>query len=214
MLTLDAVEARVLGSLIEKEIATPEYYPLTVNALVAAASQKSNRDPVVSYDQDTVESALDTLRSKGLVAEITGAGLRVPKYRHLFGEALNLGRRETALLCVLMLRGPQTVGELRERAGRLHPFSDLEEVESVIEHLITREPDPFVARLARQPGTKEPRYVHLFSGPPPEPAREAAAPAPPPRTDRVQALEAELARLRDEVETLKEQFARFRAQFE
>ncbi len=213
MLVLDAVEARVLGCLIEKEIATPEYYPLTVNALVAAANQKSNRDPVVNYDPDTVESALDTLRSKGLVAEITGAGLRVPKYRHLFGEALNLGRRETALLCVLMLRGPQTVGELRERAGRLQSFSDLEEVEAVLERLMAREPEPLVARLARQPGTKEPRYAHLLSGAA-EPAPEAGVALPLPRVDRVQTLETEVARLRDEVDALKEQFARFRAQFE
>lgn len=214
MLLLDPVEARLLGSLIEKEIATPEYYPLTLNALIAAANQKSNRDPVVGYDEETVAAALDRLRAKGLVAEITGAGLRVPKYRQLFGEALNLGRREIALLCVLMLRGPQTVGELRERAGRLHPFSDLEEVESVLEHLLTGQPDPLVARLPRQPGTKEARFVHLLSGAPPEPAREAAAPPLSPRPDRLQALETELARLRDEVDSLKEQFARFRAQFE
>jgi uncharacterized protein len=214
MLLLDPVEARLLGSLIEKEIATPEYYPLTLNALIAAANQKSNRDPVVGYDEETVAAALDRLRAKGLVAEITGAGLRVPKYRQLFGEALNLGRREIALLCVLMLRGPQTVGELRERAGRLHPFSDLEEVESVLEHLLTGQPDPLVARLPRQPGTKEARFVHLLSGVPPEPAREAAAPPLSPRPDRLQALETELARLRDEVDSLKEQFARFRAQFE
>jgi uncharacterized protein YceH (UPF0502 family) len=214
MLLLDPVEARLLGSLIEKEIATPEYYPLTLNALIAAANQKSNRDPVVGYDEETVAAALDRLRAKGLVAEITGAGLRVPKYRQLFGEALNLGRREIALLCVLMLRGPQTVGELRERAGRLHPFSDLEEVESVLEHLLTGQPDPLVARLPRQPGTKEARFVHLLSGAPPEPVREAAVPPLSPRPDRLQALETELARLRDEVDSLKEQFARFRAQFE
>ncbi len=213
MRLLDAVEIRILGSLIEKEIATPEYDPLTRNALVAAANQKSNRDPVVDYDEDTVAETLERLRDAGLVAQITGAGLRVPKYRELFGEALNLGRRETALLCVLMLRGPQTLGELRERAGRLHPFSDLEEVESVLERLIAWEPEPLVARLARQPGTKEPRFVHLLSGPVESPTPQAET-APAPRAGRLDALEAEVARLRADLEALREEMARFRSQFE
>ena len=128
-LTLHPVEARVLGSLIEKEITTPEYYPLSLNALVNACNQKSNRDPAVSYDEETVLQALELLRNKGLVTTITGAGSRVPKYSHRFSEKLNLGRREIAILCELMLRGPQTVGELRTRGERLHRFNDLTEVE-------------------------------------------------------------------------------------
>lgn len=162
--TLDAVEVRVLGSLIEKEIATPEYYPLTLNALVNACNQKQNREPVVNFDEDTVDAALESLRQKRLAATVTGAGIRVPKHRELLTEALNLGRRELALICVLMLRGQQTAGELRDRAGRLHEFTDLEEVDSVLERLIERQPDPLVKRLPRQPGTKEPRYAHLLSG--------------------------------------------------
>jgi uncharacterized protein YceH (UPF0502 family) len=203
----------VLGSLVEKEIATPEYYPMTLNALLAASNQKSNRDPVVSYDEDTILAALHSLREKRLVTEITGAGLRVPKYREQLGEVLNLGRREIALLCALMLRGWQTVGELRERAGRLHSFTDLEEVESVLDHLMTRDPDPLVARLPRLPGTKEPRYAHLLAGP--VEVAESGTPEPAaPRSDRISTLEAEVRSLREEVEALKREFARFRSQFE
>src|SRR5216683_5896950 len=132
---LNEVECRVLGSLIEKEITTPEYYPLSLNALVNACNQKSNRDPMVNFDQETVEHALETLRDKGLLLTITGAGSRVPKYGHRISEKLNLGRRELAIVCELMLRGPQTLGELRTRADRMHPFEDLAQVESVIEHL-------------------------------------------------------------------------------
>jgi uncharacterized protein len=208
---LDPVEARVLGCLIEKEIATPEYYPLTLNALVNACNQKSNRDPVVGYDEDTVESAVETLRVKRFAAVITGAGMRVAKYRELLSEVLNLGRREEALLCVLMLRGPQTVGELHGRTERLHSFGDLEEVQSVLEQLSAREPDPLVIRLPRLPGTKEPRYAHLLAGTPDVTAVESAQ---PPREDRMAALEAEVGRLRDEVSALKDQFASFRSQFE
>jgi uncharacterized protein len=210
---LDQVEVRVLGCLIEKEIATPEYYPLTLNALVNACNQKSNRDPVISYDEDTVESAVDTLRQKRLAAVITGAGMRVAKYRELLSETLNLGRREVALLCVLMLRGPQTVGELHGRTERLHPFADLEEVESVLDHLSAREPDPLVMRLPRQPGTKEPRFAHLLAGAPA--VTDAAAPPPyAPREDRLASIEAEVRQLRDELQGLKDQLAAFRSQFE
>jgi uncharacterized protein len=210
---LDQVEVRVAGSLIEKEITTPEYYPLTLNALVNACNQKSNRDPVVTYDEDSVESAVDTLRAKRLAAVITGAGMRVPKYRETLTETLNLGRREIALLCVLMVRGPQTVGELRDRTARMHSFADLEEVESVLEQLSAREPDPLVVRLPRQPGTKEPRYTHLLAG---EPSAAAASEptAAPQREGRVAILEEEIRQLREEVNSLKEQFAAFRSQFE
>src|ERR1700735_125595 len=134
-LILDAEEVRVLGALLEKEVTTPEYYPLSLNALVNACNQKSNRDPVVQFDEDTVERVLYTLRDKGLLLNITGAGSRVAKYGHRLSEQLNLGRRELAILCELMLRGPQTLGELRTRAERMHPFDDLAEVESVLDRM-------------------------------------------------------------------------------
>jgi len=143
---LQPTEVRVLGALVEKEITTPEYYPLTLNALVNACNQKSSREPVVNYGEDTVSQALTLLRNKGLSLRITGAGHRVEKYGHTLGEKLNLGRREVALLCVLMLRGPQTVGELRGRTERMHNFEDLEEVERCLEALAARDPDPLVKK--------------------------------------------------------------------
>lgn len=208
---LDAAEVRVLGSLIEKEIATPEYYPLTLNALVNACNQKSSRDPLVDYDDGTVEEALESLRRKRLAATISGAGMRVPKHRQLLSETLNLGRRELALLCVLMLRGPQTAGELHARTERLHSFTDIEEVESCAQRLMEREPDSLVARLPVQPGRKEPRYAHLLSGE--VPVENAAAP-PRPREDRFAALESEVGELRREIEQLRQQFEEFRQRFE
>jgi uncharacterized protein YceH (UPF0502 family) len=208
---LDSAEVRVLGALIEKEIATPEYYPLTLNALVNACNQKSNREPVVEFDEPAVEQALDGLRKKKLAATLTGAGIRVPKHRQLLSEGLNLGRRELALMCELMLRGPQTVGELHSRTERLHRFDGLEEVESCLQRLIERQPDPLVVRLPRLPGTKEPRYAHLLSG---EVSIEAPPEPPRPRLDRFAALEAEMSLVRREVEDLKQQFADFRRQFE
>jgi uncharacterized protein YceH (UPF0502 family) len=214
VIRLNAVEVRVLGSLVEKEIATPEYYPLTMNALVNACNQKSNRDPAVSYDEDTVADAIDSLREKKMASVITGAGMRVPKYRQLLSETLNLGRREVAILCELMLRGPQTVGELRDRAGRLHPFADLEEVESVLRRLAEREPDPLAALLPRQPGTKEPRHAHLLSGAPAIAPAAAAPPEPLPREGRLASLEAEVRELREEVRVLRDQLEKFRSQFE
>src|ERR1700719_2089377 len=132
---LSAVEVRALGSLVEKEAATPEYYPLSLNSLVAACNQKSNRDPVLHFDETTVEQALQSLRDKGLLLIVSGAGSRVVKYGHRISEKLNLGRRELAILCELMLRGPQTLGELRTHCERMHAFDDLAEVESVIERL-------------------------------------------------------------------------------
>jgi hypothetical protein len=213
-LTLTAVEVRVLGALVEKEMATPEYYPLTLNALLNACNQKSNRDPAVSYDEDTVAEAIDSLREKKLAAVITGAGMRVPKYRELLSESLNLGRRELAILCELMLRGPQTVGELRDRAGRLHPFADLDEVESILRRLMEWQPDPLAVRLARQPGTKEQRNAHLLSGEPAAVASAEAPPEAPARGERLAALEAEVRELRNEVRALGERLDKFRAQFE
>ncbi len=209
---LDAEEVRVLGSLLEKEITTPEYYPLSVNALLNACNQKSNRDPVVHWDEDTLERALYTLREKGLLVTITGAGSRVPKYGHRISERLNLGRRELAILCELMLRGPQTLGELRTRAERMHPFGDLAEVESVLDHM-----PELVTKLPRRPGEKEARYAHLVSGQPPISAAEPvsdAIPAPPPPASRLSALEVEVAEMRRQLDDLKQQFAGFQKQFE
>jgi len=210
--TLDAEETRVLGSLLEKEITTPEYYPLSLNALLNACNQKSNRDPVMHLDEDTLERALYTLRDKGLLVSITGAGSRVPKYGHRISEKFNLGRRELAILCELMLRGPQTLGELRTRAERMHPFGDLAEVESVIDRM-----GELVTKLPRRPGEKEARYAHLLSGEPPVsvlPSPSAAIPPIPLTADRISALEAEVAELRRELEELKQQFAGFQKQFE
>jgi len=208
--TLHPVEVRVLGSLLEKEITTPEYYPLSINALVAACNQKSNRDPVLRFDEATVEQSLQSLRDKGLLLAISGAGSRVPKYGHRISEKLNLGRRELAVLCELMLRGPQTLGELRTRAERMHRFDDLSEVEAVIEHM-----PELVVKLPRRSGEKEARYAHLLSGPPAPAEEEIDLPPPAPaRPDRTEIIEAEIAQLRSELEELKRQFARFREQFE
>jgi len=210
-LTLDADEVRVLGSLLEKEVTTPEYYPLSLNALLNACNQKSNRDPVVHFDEDTIERVMYTLRDKGLLLNITGAGSRVPKYGHRLSEKLNLGRRELAILCELMLRGPQTLGELRTRAERMHPFDDLAEVESVLDRM-----PELVTKLPRRPGEKEARYAHLLSGMPAAAAQEQPAvdSFTPPRPDRVTALESEVAQLRRDLEDLKQQFAGFQRQFE
>ena len=207
-LTLHPVEIRVLGALIEKEITTPEYYPLSLNALVNACNQKSNRDPVVSYDEDKVVEAIESLRDRRFATMITGAGSRVPKYAQRFSETLNLGRREMAVLCELMLRGPQTTGELRTRCERMHRFDDLQEVEIVIERL-----PEMITKLPRRTGEKESRYAHLLSGAVhvQEPAVEAGAPV---RQDRTAVLETELQSLRDELQRLKDQFAEFRKQFE
>jgi uncharacterized protein YceH (UPF0502 family) len=221
---LHPAEARVLGSLLEKDITTPEYYPLTLNALIAASNQKSNRDPVVSYDDQVVTRALESLRAKGFVSSVVGGHNRVPKYAHRFSERLNLGRRELAILCELMVRGPQTPGELRNRASRMYPFSDLDEVETCLRGLMERAPDPLVTRLPHAPGTKEARYAHLLSG---EPAVPAAAPveadAPLPFSmaateagdpNRLARLEEEVSSLRDEVSQLRQQIEEFRRQFE
>src|SRR5436305_12710503 len=168
---LDAAEIRVLGALMEKEIATPEYYPLSLNALVNACNQKSNREPVVAYDEDTVEVALEALRHKGLSLRVTGRDSRVPKHEQRFTERFNLGRREAAIMCVLMLRGPQTPGELRGRTDRLYTFDDLEAVESTLHKLVEI---GFVKQLPRQAGYKEQRWAHLLAG---DVEVEAAPPA-------------------------------------
>jgi hypothetical protein len=203
---LDAVEARVLGALMEKEAATPDYYPLSLNALVNACNQKSNRDPIVNYDESAVEEALASLRNKGLALRITGRDSRVPKHAQRFTEKFNLGRREAALMCVLLLRGPQTLGELRGRTERLYQFDDLEGVESTLNRLAEME---FTEKLARQPGCKEARYGHLLCGKV-DPGEEPAPPPAPERgasdRDRIAALEAALADLRREFDGFRRSF--------
>jgi uncharacterized protein YceH (UPF0502 family) len=215
---LDDAEVRVLGALMEKEVATPEYYPLSLNALVNACNQKSNREPVVSYDEDTVETALGGLRAKGLAARISGHDMRVPKHAHRLPEVINLGRREAAVLCVLMLRGPQTAGELRGRTERLYQFDDLEAVDACLTRLMEWQPEPLVARLPRQVGYKEVRYAHLLSGEPPATAPAPAAAQTPgvreTRDEPVARLQASMDRLEAEVADLKRQFAEFKKQFE
>ena len=205
--TLHPIEVRVLGALLEKDIATPEYYPLTVNSLQNACNQKSSREPVVSYDETTVQQALELLKNKGLVIRISGAGHRVEKYGHRLGEKLNLGRRELALLCVLMLRGAQTVGELRGRTERMHDFADLDEVERVLETLASL-PEPLVARAPRG------RWVHLLGGQPDLAAEPEPVPIVASRGLHQSEFEARIATLEREVDELKRQFENFRHQFE
>jgi uncharacterized protein YceH (UPF0502 family) len=198
---LDAAEARVLGALMEKEAATPEYYPLSLNALVNACNQKSNREPVTAYEEGTVETALEGLRSKGLAMRVTGRDSRVPKHEQRFSERFNLGRREGAILCVLMLRGPQTVGELRGRTERLYEFDDLEGVESTLNKLAE---SGFVKQLPHQSGYKEQRWAHLLAGDVEIPeAPAAAADRGLSDRDRIARLEQELADLRREFEELR-----------
>ena len=216
---LNPVEVRVIGCLLEKDMTTPEYYPMTLNALVNACNQKSNRDPVVSFDEPTVNEALTSLRQKGLSGIVTGPGNRVPKFTHRLSERLNLGRREHALLTELMLRGYQTVGELRTRGARMYDFSDLDEADACLRAMMERESGALVTQMPHRPGTKEVRWAHLLGGAP-EPETFDAAPvasfvhASTGAADRIAALEAETAALRAEIEGLKAQFAEFRKQFE
>jgi uncharacterized protein YceH (UPF0502 family) len=161
---LTAAQARVLGALVEKEVTTPDYYPLSLNALINACNQRSNREPVMNVDEDDVRQALHGLEAKGLAGRARSADGRVTKYEHWLGEAFNFSRAETALLCVLLLRGPQTPGELRGRTERLHSFEEIADVLAGMQKLMDREP-PLAAVLPRQPGTKEARYAHLLSGP-------------------------------------------------
>jgi len=197
--TLNDIEVRVLGALIEKEITTTDYYPLSLNALVAACNQSSNRNPVVHFDEDTVARATESLREKKLVHQVDRSESRVSKYRHVIYEAMNLGRPAVAVLAVLMLRGAQTVGEIRTRSNRLYDFTSLDEVDLTLNALMSREP-PLVVRLPRQTGQKEVRYAHLLSG-------EVTITEPEPELDRIGKLE-------KEVEDLKKQFEEFRKQFE
>ena len=210
---LSDIETRALGSLIEKQVTTPEYYPLTLNALTAACNQKYNRNPVTAYSDDQVAAALESLREKNLAYVFYGSTSRVPKYKHVVPEVLHLSPPELALICVLMLRGAQTPGELRGNASRLHNFAGLEEVEETLNGLMSRDPDPLVTRLPRQPGKKEVRYAHLLNGDivvetAPEPL------ARPKQPDRMSALEQEVASLKSQIEQLQQQFEGFKKQFE
>ena len=204
---LTAAEARALGALMEKEATTPEYYPLSLNALLNACNQRSNREPVMNLDEDDLRQALHGLEAKGLAARAQGAEGRVPKYEHRLGEAFNLSRAEGALLCVLLLRGPQTPGELRGRTERMQSFDEIADVLAGLEKLMQREP-PLAAVLPRQPGTKESRYAHLLSGSVEAIALPAAEPATGTEAslcdERIAQLESSLAELRDEVAALRQ----------
>jgi uncharacterized protein YceH (UPF0502 family) len=214
---LTHVEVRVLGSLVEKDATTPDYYPLSLNALINACNQKSNRDPFMELHEDEVREALSSLQEKRLTGPVNSADSRVTKYEHRMQEVYNFSRGENAILCVLLLRGPQTPGELRGRTERIHRFEDLDEVQSALQRLMQREP-PLARVLPRQPGTKEARYVHLFSGdvevPGPPESLNAARTVRVDSSERVERLEELIRVLQGEVEELKQQFASFRKQFE
>lgn len=206
---LNAVEVRVLGTLIEKDMTTPDYYPMSLNALVNACNQKTNREPVTAYEDSAVMGALDALRGKQLAVFVHESGSRVEKYRHRLGESFNFTRGELAVMAVLMLRGPQTVAELRERAARLHVFDDNLAVEHTLHRLESREEQALVKLLPRLQGMKEPRWAQLLGGEPEWTADRPPAPAQAGPTDlaeRVENLEAELRALRAEFERFREQF--------
>ena len=214
---LTDTDVRALGSLIEKELTTPDNYPLSLNALVNACNQSSNRAPVVQYDEVTVKAAVDRLRKYSLVRSMQRSGERVMKYMHLLGDAENLDRAQLAILDVLMLRGPQTLGEVRTHASRMYDFRQLDDVEATLDGLASRSPEPLVVRLERQPGQKEARYAHLLSGEPAvvvasvdqEPVERAE-----PRVDRIAELEQAVAVLRDEVAGLRAEIAELKRVFE
>lgn len=213
--TLNEIEARVVGALVEKQLTTPEYYPLTLNALVSACNQKNNREPVMTLDAETASAAIENLRDRNLVYVFYGSTSRVPKYKHMLPSYYTLEPDETALLAVLMLRGPQTLGELRERTGRMHTFSGLGEVQETLDRL-TRRDEPLVVKLERQPGRKEARFAHLLSG---EVTQEDIGDSFSASVSRSSAngiaeVKDEVAELRAEVASLKAEFAEFRKQFE
>jgi uncharacterized protein YceH (UPF0502 family) len=215
-INLPDTEVRVLGSLIEKQLTTPEYYPLTLNALVAACNQKSNRDPVVSYDETTVTGALDSLRDKNLVYVFYGSNSRVVKYKHMFPNVFELAAPEVAVMAVLMLRGPQTIGELRERTGRLHEFASMGQVQETLDDLARRD-EPLVVKLERQPGQKDARYAHLLAGEIDVASLSVARERPTSggaQNERMEKLEAEIERLKDDLAAFREEVAEFRKQFD
>jgi uncharacterized protein YceH (UPF0502 family) len=218
---LTANEVRILGSLIEKEITTPEYYPLSLNALINACNQKSNRDPMMSIDEDAARTALRSLEARGYAGPADNFDSRVTKYEHRLQEAFNFDRRETAILCELFLRGPQTPGELRARCERMHKFEDLNEIQLTLGRLMKREP-ALVQLLPKQPGTKEARYTQLFAGDvatdeSPSSSRDGGASlgdVQVPDRQRIAALELEIATLREELSEMKKQFSDFKKQFQ
>jgi uncharacterized protein YceH (UPF0502 family) len=223
-IVIDHLCVRILGALIEKEVTTPDYYPLSLNGLVTACNQKSNRDPVMKLSEEEVMNGLDTLKEKRLVWQRSVAGARVSKYEHNLRSFHRFSETEMGILCVLMLRGPQTIGEIRQRTDRLCNFGSLDEVESTVRGLISREDGPFVFELPRQPGRKEPRFVHLFAGE--EWVRELASaiegqeestPLPGAvfsRSDRIGELEAKVETLTEELHSLREEFDAFRKMLE
>jgi uncharacterized protein len=210
--TLNEYELRVLGAMVEKHIATPDYYPMTLNALVNACNQKNHRDPVVSYDETIVAKALDGLREKNLAYVFHGSEARAPKYGHIFPKAFDLSEAETPLMCVLILRGPQTSGELRSRTQHLRSFGSLAEVETLLQGLSLRE-EPLIVKLPRQPGSRESRFAHLLGGPVEMEQSEAPPHLAPSvlqrhsENDKIAKLEEEIASLRMELSDLKQQFA-------
>lgn len=214
---LNEIECRVLGSLVEKEITTPEYYPLSLNVLVNACNQKSNREPVMNLEEGKVREALHSLDEQSLVRSVSASDSRVTKYEHRLQEVFNFYRHEIAIVCLLLLRGPQTPGELRSRAERMHHFDDLNAVQSSLQHLMKREP-PLAKALPRQPGTKEVRFAHLFSGQveswKPNAVAEPQAAFVSADIEKITKLEEEISELRKELSELKQQYALFRRQFE
>ena len=214
---LTEMEVRVLGSLIEKDITTPDYYPLSLNALVNACNQKNNREPVMALDESAVRDALNSLQEKRLAGPASGADSRVTKYEHRLQEIFNFDRREMAVVCVLLLRGAQTPGELRGRTERMYHFEALDDVVSTLDRLGQRDP-PLARVLPRQPGTKESRYMHLFSGEPEGSSTASAAPVTEAcgacTSDRLAHLEDEVFRLREDLTEVQQQLATFRKQFE
>ncbi|MFN7925251.1 MAG: YceH family protein [Bryobacteraceae bacterium] len=208
MITLSHEEIRVLGALVEKDMATPEYYPLSINALVNACNQKTNREPMTAYSSETVEDALASLRAKQLSTITTGGSNRVPKFGHRTSETWNVNNRELAVLCVLMLRGAQTLNELKTRTESLYRFDDLDAVENTLQRLAER---GFVVLLPKQAGMREPRWTHLIAG---EPVQAAAGPAEQAHAVHGEPLTARVERLEFEVEQLRAQFEAFKKQFE
>ncbi len=219
MPTLTEIEVRLLGSLIEKQITTPEYYPLTLNALTLACNQKNNRNPVSAFTEQEVEQALDSLREKNLAYVFHGSTSRVPKFKHVVPEVLHLNPAELAVMCVLMLSGAQTVGEIRTRASRMYDFSGLEEVEETLHSLSARESEPLVIKLPRHAGQKEARFAHLLSDEVPveQLAAEQSMSKATRRTsdsEKFEKLEQRVETLAAEVENLRRQFDEFKKQFE
>ena len=223
-IVLDPVAIRILGALIEKEVTTPDYYPMSLNGLITACNQKSNRDPVMQLSEEEINSAIEYLKDKRLIWQRSVVGARVSKFEHNLRSFFPLSEQETGVLCVLLLRGPQTVGEIRQRTERLCSFENLEETDNVIRGLMSRKDGPFIAELPRQPGRKEPRFVHLFAGEewvqelieatatqnelPPTPVTGTS------RNDRIGELETTVATLQEELHQLREEFNAFRKMLE